>query len=404
MVLRIGKIETLRLDEFPNLLWVLVHTDDGLVGLGETFLGAGAVEAHIIETAAPLLLGEDASRIEYLRRRLKPYVGFQAAGAETRGNSAIDIALWDLWGRATGQPLWQLLGGRTRQRVRTYNTCAGYRYVRSGRGQSSSNWGVGGDAQGPYEDLDAFLDHADELALSLLDSGITAMKIWPLDRYAEASGGLAITAAELREGLRPFEKIRRAVGDRMAVMLECHSLWSLPAAVEIARALEQYDPYWIEDPIPAHPVAGLADFKRQTRVRLTASETIAGRQGFRALMEARAVDVVMCDIAWVGGLSEAKAVAAMAEAHHLPIAPHDCTGPVVFAASTHLSVSAPNALIQESVRAFYTGWYTELVTALPEVKDGWVAPPDGPGLGLDLLPDLRARPDARVRSVTAEDL
>ena len=105
----------------------------------------------------------------------------------------------------------------------------------------------------------------------------------------------------------------------------------------------------------------------------------------------------MLDLSWCGGLSEAKKIATMAEAYHLPVAPHDCTGPVVLAASTHLSLNAPNALIQESVRAFYTGWYKELVTALPEVKDGMIAPPPGPGLGLDLLPDLTARKDAVVR-------
>ena len=118
-------------------------------------------------------------------------------------------------------------------------------------------------------------------------------------------------------------------------------------------------------------------------------------------MEARAAGIVMLDLSWCGGLSEAKKIATMAEAYHLPVAPHDCTGPVVLAASTHLSCNAPNALIQESVRAFYTGWYKELVTALPEVKDGMIAPPPGPGLGLDLLPDITRRKDAVVRSSVA---
>jgi len=400
----IVKIETLRLDEFPNLLWVMVHTGDGLVGLGETYYAATAVEAYIHDMAAPRLIGEDPLAIEKIRTALRPYVGHQAAGAELRGNSAIDIALWDLWGKATGQPLHQLMGGRTRDWVRTYNTCAGYRYVRSARGQSTSNWGLDAASEGPFEDLDGFLNRPDELAQSLLESGITAMKIWPFDAYAEASGGLHIAPEDLRKGLEPFEKIRAACGDAIDIMLECHSLWSLPAAVQIARALEPFDPYWIEDPVPANGTASLAAFKRQTRSKVTASETIATRQGFRELMAAGAVDIVMLDIAWVGGLSEAKAIAGMAEAYHLPVAPHDCTGPVVYTASTHLSVSAPNALVQESVRAFYTGWYTELVTALPEVKDGQVRPPGGAGLGIDLLPDLANRPDARLRVFSAKDL
>jgi L-alanine-DL-glutamate epimerase-like enolase superfamily enzyme len=106
----------------------------------------------------------------------------------------------------------------------------------------------------------------------------------------------------------------------------------------------------------------------------------------------------MLDLSWCGGLGEAKKIATMAEAWHLPVAPHDCTGPVVLTASTHLSCNAPNALVQESVRAFYTGWYQELVTALPEVKDGMIAPPPGPGLGMELLPDLTRRADAVVRT------
>jgi L-alanine-DL-glutamate epimerase-like enolase superfamily enzyme len=105
----------------------------------------------------------------------------------------------------------------------------------------------------------------------------------------------------------------------------------------------------------------------------------------------------MLDISWCGGVSEAKKIATMAEAHQLPVAPHDCTGPVVLVASTHLSLNLPNALIQETVRAYYAGWYRDLVTTLPDIRDGSIAPPPGPGLGTDLRPELWDRPDARVR-------
>ena len=111
----------------------------------------------------------------------------------------------------------------------------------------------------------------------------------------------------------------------------------------------------------------------------------------------------MLDISWCGGLSEAKKIATMAEAYHLPVAPHDCTGPVVLTASTHLSVNLPNALIQETVRAYYTGWYKELVTELPEVSEGHVSPPGDPGLGTELLPGLRERPDAHPVASKLED-
>ncbi len=395
--MKITKLETIRLKEFPNLIWVRVHGEDGLYGLGETFMGAQAVEAFLHEIVAPRILGEDAFAIDKIAQKLYGYLGFRGTGVETRAASAVDIALYDLWGKATNQPVVQLLGGRTRERIRTYNTCAGYKYIRDARLQTSVNWGLGQQATGPYEDLDAFLNRADELAHSLLEQGITGMKIWPFDYAAEASGGLYISGAELTRALEPFRKIRKAVGDRMDIMVEFHSLWNLPTAIRLAKALEEIDPFWLEDPIKMDSLADLKTYAATTRAPVLASETLAFRHSFRELLDSGAVGVVMVDLSWCGGLSEAKKIATMAEAYHRPITPHDCTGPVVLAASCHLSLNAPNALIQESVRAFYTGWYTELVTALPEVKDGMIAPPPGPGLGLDLLPGLTERPDAVVR-------
>lgn len=395
--MRIEAIETIRLEEFPNLLWVQVHTDQGLVGLGETFFGPKAVEAYIHETAAPRLLGKDPLAIDRHARTLLHdcYLGFASSGAELRGASALDIALWDIWGQATGQPIWQLLGGLARPRIRTYNTCAGYRYVRGSKGQLTENWGL--DRQeGPYEDLDAFLNRADELAHSLLEQGISAMKIWPFDFAAERWGGLYISPEELETAMEPFRRIRRAVGSKMDIMVEFHSLWNLPTAKRIFAALEEIEPFWFEDPIKMNDFEALADLAASTRVPITASETVATRPLFRQMMAQRAVGVVMLDIAWCGGLSEAKKIATMTEAHHLPVAPHDCTGPVVFVASCHLSLNAPNALVQESVRAFYTGWYKELVTELPRIEQGFIHPLEGPGLGTRLLPDVARRADASV--------
>jgi galactonate dehydratase len=399
--MKVTAVETIRLGEFPNVLWVQVHTDEGLVGLGETFMGAAAVEAYLHETAGPYLVGRDPLLIDLHARSLYGYIGFRSSGAEMRGNSAIDIALWDLLGQATGRPIHALLGGASRPAIRIYNTCAGYRYIRNRPVQKVDNWGLpAAGANGPYEDLDAFMHRADELALSLLEEGITGMKIWPLDPAAEASGGLYISRPDLERALEPFAKIRRAVGDKMDVMLECHSLWNLPTAVRIAEAMKPYDPFWIEDPIKMDSLASLGEYKRRAGVPVTASETLSTRWGFRDLLEQQAVDVVMLDLSWVGGLSEAKKIAAMAEAWHLPVAPHDCTGPIVLAASVHLSINAPNALIHETVRAFYSSWYQELVTNLPPIERGMIRPPDGPGLGTRLLPDLVRRGDAIVRRTT----
>jgi L-alanine-DL-glutamate epimerase-like enolase superfamily enzyme len=407
--MRVSRIDTLRLDEFRNILFVQVHTDEGFVGLGETFFGIRAVEAYVHETVAPYLLGKDPLHIDRHAKELYGYLGYKSSGAETRGNSAVDIALWDLFGKVTGQPLYQLLGGKSREEIRTYNTCAGYRYVREKPRQEVSNWGLPEEkaveaAEGPYEDLDAFLHRPGELAEDLLSQGITGMKIWPFDPYAEASGGHYISGQDLRKALEPFRKIREAVGDAMDVMVEFHSLWDLPTAKEIARTLEEFEPYWFEDPIKADDLDSLAQFAASTHVPVSASETLSGRFAFRELMEKKAAEIVMLDVSWCGGIGEAKKIATLAESHHLPVAPHDCTGPVVFTASTHLSVNLPNALVQESVRAYYTGWYKELVTGLPTVADGHVSPPGGPGLGTELLPDLHERPDAHLRMSELEGL
>jgi L-alanine-DL-glutamate epimerase-like enolase superfamily enzyme len=397
--MRITAIETLRLEDFPNLLYVRLHTDEGLTGLGETFFGARAVEAYLHESAAPVLLGKDPLRIDQHAQALYGYVGYGSTGAEMRGASAVDIALWDLLGQVTGQPLYQLLGGRVRDTVRTYNTCAGYTYVRARPVQAVDNWGLPASpavSPGPYEDLDAFLHRPDELARSLLDEGFTGMKIWPFDPFAEASGGHFISNADLRTALEPFRKIRKAVGDRIDIMVEFHSLWDLPTARRICQALEEFEPFWFEDPLKADNLEALAELAAHTRVPLTLSETIAGRWRFKELMDRHAVGVVMLDVSWVGGISEARQVAALAGVYKLPVAPHDCTGPVTLVASTHLSVHAPNALVQEMVRAFCATWYRDLVTELPEIGRGWIAPPEGPGLGTALQPDIERRPDARV--------
>jgi len=394
--MKIRQLETIRLGEFPNILWVRLHTDEGLVGLGETFMGAEAVEAYLHEWAAPRLLGQDPLAIEARARDLTGYLGWRGSGVETRGNSAVDIALWDVFGQAAGLPIHTALGGRSRDAIRVYNTCAGYQYIRSNRNQASSNWGLG-NTQGPYEDLQGFLHHADELAASLLEEGITAMKIWPFDVAAERSHGQYISAGELDTALEPFRKIRREAGSRMDIMVEFHSLWRLPMARRISRALQEFDTFWHEDPIRIDSLDLLKQYAEDCKAMVCASETLSYKWGFKDYLQTGVAGVAMLDLSWCGGLTEARKIAAMADAWQLPVAPHDCTGPVVWTASTHLSLHAPNALIQESVRAFYTGWYRELVTELPQVENGTVTLNDKPGLGIALLPDLPRRKDAIVR-------
>jgi galactonate dehydratase len=395
--MKITALETLRTEEFSNVLWVRVHTDEGTIGLGETFYGASAVEAHIHDTLAGRLLGKDPLRIEALNRVMTDLPMAQSStGVEFRAASAIDIALWDLFGKVCGQPVHQMLGGLCADKLRIYNTCAGYGYVRNKNIRPVDTWNLG-SKEGPYEDLTGFMSDAGALAENLLESGISAMKIWPFDPAAQENRGLFISPEQMKNAVEPFEKIRKRVGDKMQIMVEFHSLWNLPTAKEIARTLEPYMPAWYEDPIRMNSPHALAEYAASTTVPVCASETLGTRFPYQDMFERGASHIAMVDLCWTGGLTEGRKIASLADTYHLPFAPHDCTGPVGFVAAIHTSFSQPNTLIQESVRAFYTGWYKELVTAMPTIKDGYVLPMEGPGLGVDLLPAVYERSDLVVR-------
>ena len=395
--MKITAVRTFRLEEFANVLWVHVETDAGITGLGETFYGAGAVEAHIHDVLSHRLLGKDPLRIEQLARELVNLPLAQAStGAEYRAASAIDLALWDIFGKLCGQPVHQMLGGLCHDRVPVYNTCAGYRYVRSNRIKPVDTWNLD-TAQGPYEDLEAFMTDAGALAENLLENGISAMKIWPFDPAAIENDGRFITTGQLKAALAPFEKIRKRVGDKMQIMVEFHCLWNLPTVKRICRELEAFEPTWFEDPIRMNSVSALQELAASTHVPICASETLGSRFPYKDMLEAGAVGVVMTDLVWTGGLTEGRKIAALADTYHRPYAPHDCTGPVAYVAAVHSSFSQPNTLIQESVRAFYSGWYRELVTELPRIADGHVLPMEGPGLGTELQPAVFQRPDLSSR-------
>jgi L-alanine-DL-glutamate epimerase-like enolase superfamily enzyme len=396
--MKITAIKTFRVAEFGNVLWVHVETDAGITGLGETFYGAGAVEAHIHDTLSVRLLGQNPLQIEALHKEMVNLPMAQSCtGVEYRAASAIDIALWDLFGKVCGQPVHQMLGGACWDKVRIYNTCAGTRYVRSNNIKPVANWDLGGQ-ESPYEDLDGFMNRPAQLAEDLLENGITAMKIWPFDPHAAEFRGQHISAAAMKTALRPFEEIRRAVGDKIDIMLEMHMLWSLPAAMKIARAVEPYAPMWFEDPIRMNNAQALAEFSRATSIWTCASETLGSRYAYKDYLDRDAAQVVMADLCWTGGLTEGRKIAAMADTYHRPFAPHDCIGPVGFAAAIHMSFSQPNTLIQESVRAFYKGWYLEIVTEMPRIEGGYVYPGGAPGLGLELRSGFFQRPDLRVRT------
>ena len=401
--MKVTAVETILVEEFPNLTWVQVHTDEGLVGLGETFFGAPAVAAQIHDFIAPYLIGMNPLQIERHHKRLLPYAGRGGSGVEMRAASAIDVALWDIFGQAINQPIFQALGGASRDEIRIYNTCAGYQYVRKAPAQVTDNYGLNPkNSPGPYEDLEGFLNNAEDLAHSLLEMGITGMKIWPFDFAAESSNGQYISNSELKTALEPFEKIRNAVGDKIEIMAELHSMWNVPMAQRIANALEPYDLTWLEDPVHMDELEKVGDVVTTTTMPVAVGELLGGKAQFRDLLE-QGVGLAIMDIVWGGGLTEARKVAALADTYSIPFTGHDCTGPIALTASVHMTMHTPNVFIQEMVRAFYYGWYQDLVTELPPINNGRISAPQGPGLGTALNPDIFNRADVRTQKTTISD-
>ena len=390
---KITAIDTIQLEPYPFLILVRVHTDTGLVGVSDTFYTGDAVRGFVHETAAAYLLGKDPRQIERHWDALyaKTVARWGGTGTELRAISALDAALWDILGQSLGAPVYQLLGGLARDRVRTYNTCGGPLY--GGKGHTPS-----GPDKGPLEDLWAQLNEPEVLARELLDEGITAMKIWPFDRFALAGDGHHISGADLEQGLEPFRRIREAVGDRIEIMLEGHGYWDLPTAKRIARAVEPYRPAWLEDMVLGHDVDAIAELKASTSTPVIASEMLVTRYQYRHLLEKRAADIVMVDPTWAGGITESRKIAVLAEAFGLPIAMHDCTGPFTLLAGLHLALSAPNGLYQEHVRAYVRGWFAELVDTSVEIVDGHILPPVAAGIGAGLRPEIVERDDARLQT------
>jgi galactonate dehydratase len=414
--MKITSLETIQLADHPSILFVAVHTDAGLVGHADTCYMPEAVAGYIHGFAAPMLLGHDPLAIELHWRRLYEVIAHTVGkGAELRGLSTIDVCLWDILGQAAGMPIWQVLGGAARDRIRTYNTCGGPHYGRSTQG--GAGYGADRAIDGKYEDLIAFMERPAELAQDLLSEGLAGMKIWPFDFVAHfpggwnnwrsfrgmfdpslrSLGGHDIATADLNRALEPFRKIRQAVADRMEIMVEGHGLWSLPAALKIARALEEFRPAWLEDLMRADDIDALAELRRGTKCPILASEYLATRYEYRPLLEKQAADIVMIDPTWAGGITECRKICAMAETYKRPVAMHDCTGPFTLYAGIHLAINAPNAVYQETVRAYLRVNYPDLVTELPAIENGHVLAPTRPGLGTALLPDIRKRPGAIVR-------
>ncbi len=393
--MRITQVETLRYPAQPNILWVRLHTDNGLVGLGETYYLPGAVEAVIHEMIVDFLVGQSPFDRERIWDSVFSWANFFGyAGAEMRALSAVDIALWDLVGQFTNQPIYNLLGGACRADIPVYNTCVN---------------------AGSFRDQDDFLERPAELAKSLLAQGIRALKIWPWDQFAPqlkgrvpmgpagwsavGPSGALIHARDIEKGLESVRRIREAVGSDMEILIEGHSRWDLNCAIRIARAIEPYDVLWMEDMIKPDNAADLRRLAQETRVPLSVSERLITRFAFRDVLESGAARIIMPDLIWTGGITEGQKVAMLADTYHLPIAPHDCTGLVALFANLHLCAANGNAMILETVRGFYQGgWYAEAYTDNIDVQSGRAQIPQRPGLGTRLQESLIESGTLQVRS------
>ncbi len=393
-------IETIRTSLQPNLTIVAIHDNEGNTGLGETFFGASSVESYIHDVAAPLLAETSAATPSAAAAVLEPYVGYTGSGAEARGNSAIDIALWDLLAKRASLPLNELLGGRFHESLPIYNTCAGYSYINAQSRQSSSNWGIPTTQAAPtanYEDLWAFHNEPAKLARELVDAGYPGMKIWPFDLAAENSAGSR--SADLRPGLAVLDAIRNEVGDDIKIYLELHGQWTLSGASRLLDAVEPFDLAWVEDPIRSDHPDALAELRTRTSIPIAVGESIGtGNLGYKTLFERNAVDTAILDLGWCGGITGGKHAAHLAQSYGLPVALHDCTGPIALATAVHLATATPNVEVQEVARAFYHGWYQDIATGLPTLQQGTIAAVPGTGHGIGLSPEFLHRADTTRRT------
>jgi galactonate dehydratase len=396
---RIVSIETLiPHDIMAGLVLLRIHTDAGsvggvpVIGHGESYYLPHAVAAVLHDWMARRLLGSDALAIEsHWRFFYERCASFGGTGAEMRALSAIDLALWDIAGQLRGEPIWRLLGGPVKSRIPIYNSSGGPSYGRKRLdAPDAQGWPGHGDPgkSGPLEDNWKSIHAPGDLAEELLAEGITAMKLWSLDAIYQQSGGATIRLADLEAGLKPLRDIRDRVGNRMELMLDGHGFFSLPAATRICEALRDIAPLWVEDLLRPDCIDSLAALRQRGGIPLAVSEMLITRDAYRQALERQAADFIMADPTWVGGISETRRIAELAQIYNVPTLMHDCTGPLTLFAGLQVAAAVPNVMWQETVRAHIRTLYPLLIDQNVEIQDGHAALPSGTGLGTRLLPDL----------------
>ena len=351
-------------------LWVRIYTDEGLVGLGETFPDGFPEAACIHGTLSRVLLNRNPLDIEALWWDMFTSFNYYGwAGAEIRALSIIDMALWDIAGKHLGLPLYQLLGGKVRN-VPVYNTC--------------------------YDREFDLKTQAGDLAELLLNQKIGMMKIWPFDRFVTEHRGIWISDDDIRSGMKTVQQIRERVGDKIQIAIEGHGYWDLNSARRISRALEPYDISWLEDMLAPTDWLGHSELAQSTSIPLCLSERLMTRWQYAPILRERSAKIIMLDVAWTGGISEARRICGMAESEHLPVTFHNCGGPVLCSATAHLATATHNLLNVESVRPYFEE-YSLYAHGYPRIREGFLVLSDAPGLGVALSPELANSPDLLVQ-------
>ncbi|MGH9630960.1 MAG: mandelate racemase/muconate lactonizing enzyme family protein [Bryobacteraceae bacterium] len=352
--------------------WVRLHTDKGLIGTGETYpFHQGELGA--LRDYTRQILNRDPRDIDGIWRSFYHAMAMRnAGGADMRILSAINMAQLDLLGQVSGLPLYRLLGGKTRPRVRVYNTTTDY-------------WAINEMKMG--RDTSKIVDF-------LLERGITAMKIYPFsapDHY--------LSNEALERGMSWIREIRERVQNRMDICVDCWGRFDFPSAVRIAKALEPYNIMYLEDAMLMNNARAYSRLARETSVPICMSETMATRYEYREFFELEACDVVMYDVTWCGGVGEAKRISDMADAYFIPTSPHTCGGPLLYICSAHLCTALSNFLIMESNYWKYAHQYPYFVNNVPVPTEGFVTPPELPGIGAEIKPELFRNGDAIVETV-----
>jgi len=337
--------------DFRTYLYVIVDTDAGIYGVGEAGItGRELAVAGALEHFKPLLIGQDPFRTEHLWQLLFRGGFFPAQNILTAAISAIDIALWDIKGKALGVPVYQLLGGKVREKVAVYNHCTG-----------------------------ATVPELVESCRKAVDEGWKFLR-WGL---AHHPGDLFEPRPAVDLAIREFEAVRAAVGEEVELCLDVHTRLNLRDAVRLCRAVEPFRPYFIEDPLRSENPDSFKTLRARVAVPLAAGEQFNSKWEFRQLIEEEWIDFARLDLCICGGLTEAKKIAGWCETHYIDLAVHNPLGPVSSTAALHLNLSCPNFGVQELPRQLGFSM-PDAILNQPKWEAGYLLPSDQPGLGLDI--------------------